>query len=74
MRHREPRHDVVVAYLQKGNEANDCMLAIAGSVVSAGGSVFLVEDNSAGIRSNIVGDWMIPVTHPGGFSRTCDES
>ena len=48
----EPRHDVVVAYLQKGNEANDCMLAIAGSVVSTGGSVFLVGDNSAGIRSN----------------------
>ena len=34
----EPRHDVVVAYLQKGNEANDCMLAIAGSVVSTGGA------------------------------------
>lgn len=46
----EPRHDVVVAYLQKGKEANDVQLAIAGSVVSAGGRVILVGENSAGIR------------------------
>lgn len=48
----EPRHDVVVAFLQKGKEANDCMLAVAASVVSTGGKVFLVGENSAGIRSN----------------------
>lgn len=46
----EPRHDVVVAYLQKGKEANDCLLALAGSVVSPGGRVFLVGENSAGIK------------------------
>lgn len=48
----DPAHDVVVAYLQKGKDANDCMLAMAGSVVSPGGRVFLVGENSAGIRSN----------------------
>jgi len=47
----EPRPDVVVAYLQKGREANDWMLAMAGAVVSPGGTVFLVGENSAGIRS-----------------------
>ncbi len=46
----DPRHDVVVAYLQKGKEANDCLLALAGSVVSPGGRVFLVGENSAGIK------------------------
>jgi len=47
----EPRPDVIVAYLQKGREANDWMLAMAGAVVSPGGTVFLVGENSAGIRS-----------------------
>ncbi len=46
----EPRFDVVVAYLQKGKEANDCLLATAGSVVAQGGRVFLVGENSAGIK------------------------
>ena len=46
----EPRHDVVVAYLQKGKEANDCLIALAGSVVAPGGRVFLVGENSAGIK------------------------
>ncbi len=46
----DPRHDVVVAYLQKGKEANDYLLALAASVVSTGGRVFLVGENSAGIK------------------------
>ncbi|MEQ1870770.1 MAG: class I SAM-dependent methyltransferase [Vicinamibacterales bacterium] len=47
----EPRFDLVVAYLQKGKEANDCLLSTAGSVVSPGGRVILVGENAAGIRS-----------------------
>lgn len=46
----EPRHDVVVAYLQKGKEANDHLIATAASVVAPGGHVWLVGENSAGIK------------------------
>lgn len=46
----EPRFDVVVAYLQKGKEANDLLLATADSVVAQGGRVFLVGENAAGIK------------------------
>lgn len=46
----EPRHDVVVAFLQKGKEANECLLATAASVVAPGGRVFLVGENAAGIK------------------------
>ncbi len=43
-------HDVVIAWLQKGKDANDCLLATAGSAVAPGGLVFLVGENSAGIK------------------------
>lgn len=47
----DPPFDLVVAYLQKGKEANDYLLATAGSVVSPEGRVILVGENAAGIRS-----------------------
>ncbi len=46
----DPRHDLVVAYLQKGKDANDCLLAVAASLVSPGGRVVLVGENSGGIK------------------------
>lgn len=46
----EPRYDLVVAYLQKGKDANELLLATAASVVASGGRVFLVGENSAGIK------------------------
>lgn len=46
----DPRFDVVVAYLQKGKDANDLLLTTAGSAVAPGGRVFLVGENAAGIK------------------------
>lgn len=46
----DPRYDVVVAYLQKGKDANELLLATAASVVAPGGRVFLVGENAAGIK------------------------
>lgn len=46
----DPPYDLVVAYLQKGTDANDLLLATAASVVAPGGRVFLVGENSAGIK------------------------
>ena len=46
----EPPYDLVVAYLQKGKDANDLLLATAASVVAPAGRVFLVGENAAGIK------------------------
>lgn len=44
-------HDLAVVYLQKGNELNDLVAAMAKQAVRPGGAVFLVGENKAGIRS-----------------------
>jgi 16S rRNA (guanine1207-N2)-methyltransferase len=45
-------HDMAVVYLQKGAELNDLAAAMAGAAVRPGGTVFLVGENKAGIRSS----------------------
>lgn len=45
-------HDMAIVYLQKGTELNDLAAAMAGAAVRTGGTVFLVGENKAGIRSS----------------------
>jgi 16S rRNA (guanine1207-N2)-methyltransferase len=44
-------HDVAVIYLQKGRELNDLVAAMASQAVRPDGTVLMVGENKAGIRS-----------------------
>jgi 16S rRNA (guanine1207-N2)-methyltransferase len=46
-----PVHDIAVIYLQKGSELNDLVAAMTSHAVRPGGTVLMVGENKAGIRS-----------------------